>query len=300
SLGRPIANSEVHVLDAQLEPAPAGLAGEICIGGAGVARGYLNDPALTAQKFVPSPFGDEPGKRLYRTGDIGSVDAAGALRFIGRADHQVKLRGYRIELGEVESVLSRHPKVDRCVAVVREDAPGEPRLVAYFVPRERGPRVSAAALREHARACLPEFMVPSVFVQLVKLPQTRNGKIDRGALPAPEHAPQRPETRYVEPGSDAEKKIADIWMQVLNVDKVGTRDNFFDLGGHSLLMVQVHSRLREAFGKELSLVEMFRNPTVQALAAYYTRDEEPGHDSSSRGRSRAHLRRQARRRHIHR
>jgi acyl carrier protein len=288
-IGRPIANTKIFLLDERLNPVPIGVPGELHIGGDGLARGYLNRADLTAERFIPNPFNTGPGARLYKTGDLASYLPDGVIKFLGRTDHQVKLRGFRIELGEIEAALKRGPDVQDGVVVVREDTPGDKRLVAYVV-LARGRESSLGELRGFLKEKLPEYMIPSAFVRLNDLPLTRHGKVDRQSLPAPES--ERPELRasYVEPRTRIEGTIAAIWQEVLRVEKVGVDDNFFDLGGHSLLMVQVHSGLREAFSKEISLIEMFRNPTVGLLARYFAgeRDQQPllqkAHDRAQKRR----------------
>jgi amino acid adenylation domain-containing protein len=275
-IGRPIANTKLFLLDERLNPVPIGVPGELHIGGDGLARGYLNRADMTAEKFIPNPFNAGPGTRLYKTGDLASYLPDGMIRFLGRTDHQVKLRGFRIELGEIEAALKRGPDVQDGVVIVREDTPGDKRLVAYVV-LARGRESSLGELRDFLKEKLPEYMIPSAFVRLNDLPLTRHGKVDRQSLPAPES--ERPELRasYVAPKTRIEGTIAAIWQEVLRVEKVGVDDNFFDLGGHSLLMVQVHSKLREAFSKEISLIEMFRNATVGSLARYFAGegDQQP-------------------------
>ncbi|HEX2077170.1 MAG TPA: amino acid adenylation domain-containing protein, partial [Longimicrobium sp.] len=258
SIGAPVANTRVYVLDRYLSPVPAGVPGELYIGGAGVARGYLGRPGLSAEKFVPDPFAAEPGARLYRTGDLARWRPDGTLEFLGRNDHQVKVRGLRIELGEIEAALRGHGSVADCVVMARADA-GEQRLVAYVVGG-----VEAAELRAHLRRSLPEYMVPSAFVFLDALPLTPNGKVDRKALPAPELAPA--EDRYVAPRTPVEEVLAGIWAEVLRLERVGANDSFFELGGHSLLATRVVSRVRELFGVELPLRALFEGPTVAELA----------------------------------
>ncbi len=288
-IGRPIANAKIFLLDERLNPVPLGVPGELHIGGDGLARGYLNRANLTAEKFIPNPFNAEPGARLYKTGDLASYLPDGMIKFLGRTDHQVKLRGFRIELGEIEAALKRAPDVRDGVVVVREDTPGDKRLVAYVV-QARGRALSIGELRDFLKEKLPEYMIPSAFVRLNDLPLTRHGKVDRQSLPAPES--DRPELRasYVAPKTSIEGTIAAIWQEVLRVEKVGVNDNFFDLGGHSLLMVQVHSKLREAFSKEISLIEMFRNATVGSLARYFAGegDQQPllqkAHDRAQKRR----------------
>ena len=279
-VGRPIANTRVHVLDRRLEPLPAGAYGEIYIGGDGVARGYHGRADLTAERFVPDPWGGVPGARLYRTGDIGRYLEDGAVDFRGRADLQVKIRGFRIEPGEIEAALGRQPGVRQAAVVAREDAPGEKRLVAYVVPRP-GATLTLGELGGSLRAHLPEHMVPSAFVVLDDLPLTPGGKVDRRALPAPEARALRPDAAFAEPQTEIEQVVARIWREVLRRDRVGLDDNFFDLGGHSLLLIQVSARLTEAFGREIPVVDMFRHTTVSALAAYLAqagRDDAPAAD----------------------
>ncbi|MEC4812231.1 MAG: amino acid adenylation domain-containing protein [Scytonema sp. PMC 1069.18] len=266
-IGRPIANTELYVLNQYYQPMPIGVVGELYIGGAGLARGYLNQPELTALKFIPNPFSNEPGARLYKTGDLARYRPDGNLEFLGRSDHQVKVRGYRIELGEIEGLLRQYPEVQEAVVLMREDVPGNQRLVAYFVANtEAAPTTSD--LRKFLKEQLPEYMVPSAFVQLRVLPLTTNGKLDRRALPVPNGERPELEEVYVAPLSEMERVIATVWQEVLYVDKVGVNDNFFDLGGHSLLMVQVNNKLQEVLNRHLSIVEMFQNPTISSLAQY--------------------------------
>ncbi|HLL48570.1 MAG TPA: amino acid adenylation domain-containing protein, partial [Longimicrobiaceae bacterium] len=260
-VGGPIQNLTFFVLDAALGPVPVGLPGELYIGGVGVARGYLGRPALTAEKFVPDPFAGA-GARMYRTGDRARWLEGGNLLILGRADNQVKVRGYRVELGEIEAALRKHEAVSGCVVVLREDVPGDRRLVAYVVP-EAG-EVDAAELREHLRRSVPEYMVPSAFVPLEALPNTTTGKFDPRSLLAPEYGGA--EERYVEPRTATERVLAGIWAEVLRLERVGSGDGFFDLGGHSLLAMQVVSRAREAFGVEVPLRTLFEAQTVAALA----------------------------------
>jgi acyl carrier protein len=249
----------VYVLDAAGRPAPVGVAGELFVGGVGVARGYLGRPGLTAERFVPDPFSAEGGARLYRTGDRVRWAAGGELEFLGRVDEQVKVRGFRIEPGEIEGALRRSGGVADCVVVVREDVPGEKRLVAYVVGG-----VEAGALREHLLRELPEYMVPSAFVPLDSLPLTPNGKLDRKALPAPDFAPA--EERYVAPRTPTEEVLAEIWAETLRLERVGATESFFELGGHSLLATRVVSQVRAVFDIELPLRALFEGPTVAELA----------------------------------
>ncbi|HET7460393.1 MAG TPA: amino acid adenylation domain-containing protein, partial [Longimicrobium sp.] len=260
-LGRPISNTRAYVLDAWGEPVPPGVAGELHLGGAGVARGYLGRPALTAERFVADPFG-APGERLYRTGDLVCWRTDGTLEFLGRNDHQVKVRGYRIEPGEIEARLLEHPAVREAVVVAREDAPGDRRLVAYCVTAEP---VEVEDLRAHLGERLPEHMVPAAYLRLDALPLNPNGKVDRAALPAPE-GDAFARRGYQAPAGGTEEVLAGIWSEVMGVERVGRWDDFFLLGGHSLLAVQVISRVRQALGAEIALREVFAAPVLADLA----------------------------------
>jgi amino acid adenylation domain-containing protein len=271
-IGGPVPNGRAYVLDGEMRPLPIGARGELYVGGTGVARGYLGRPELTAERFVPDPFSAEPGARLYRTGDVVRWRRTGELEFVGRADDQVKVRGFRIELGEIEGVLLRHPAVRDAVVAAREDEPGRTRLVGYVVAAASDRAPSVAELRAHLKAELPEHMVPAAFVVLDALPKTGSGKVDRRALPAPD-APTVPAESYVAPETEAERRLAEIWAEVLKVERVGTRDDFFALGGHSLLATQVISRVRQAFGAELPLRAVFERPTVGELAALLPADD---------------------------
>ncbi len=265
AIGRPIANTQTYLLDRSLEPVPVGVAGELYVGGAGLARGYLNRPELTAEKFVPNPFGDEPGARLYRTGDLARYLPDGNIEFLGRIDHQVKIRGMRIEPGEVEATLGQHPAVRQSVVVARENVSVEKYLVAYIIP-EQNAAPATSELRRFMNHRLPEHMVPSAFVLLEALPLTPNGKVDRRALPTPGPSSFRVENAYEAPRTPLEEALAAIWTEVLGVERVGIHDDFFELGGHSLLATQVVSRLRDAFRVELPLRCLFETPTVAQLA----------------------------------
>ncbi|GEB62522.1 hypothetical protein SGA01_81270 [Streptomyces gardneri] len=266
-IGSPIANTEALVMDRFGGPAPIGVPGELWIGGAGVARGYWNRPELTGEVFVPHPFSEEPGARVYRTGDLVRWLPDGNLEFLGRIDQQVKLRGLRIELGEIESALSGHEDVAAAVVIVREDSPGDKRLVGYCVPAA-GREPSVAALRARLRESLPDYMVPNWFVLLDALPLTPNGKVDRKALPEPEG--DRPETddAYVAPRTEVERIIAGIWSEVLGIDRIGVHDNFFHLGGHSLLATRVINQIDLLTGLEVSLRKFFLAPTVADVSAH--------------------------------
>ncbi|MBW4546343.1 MAG: amino acid adenylation domain-containing protein [Symplocastrum torsivum CPER-KK1] len=263
-IGRPIANMQIYLLNKYLNPVPIGVPGEIHIGGAGIARGYLNRPELTNQKFIPNPFSDEPGQRLYKTGDLARYLSDGNIEFLGRLDHQVKIRGFRIELGELESTLLQHPSVRETAVIAREDIPSDKRLVAYIVPNpEQTPTIDG--LRRFLKQKLPDYMVPSAFVLLNTLPLTPNGKVDRRALPVPDQSRPDQSVKFMAPRTSIEQQLADIWAEVLRLEQVGVHDNFFELGGHSLLATQVISRLRQAFGVELPVRALFEAPTVADL-----------------------------------
>jgi len=278
SIGRPIANTQVHVVDRHGGLVPPGVAGELWIGGAGVVRGYWQRADLTAERFVPDRFGGATGARLYRTGDLVRRMADGRIEFLGRLDHQVKIRGFRIELGEIEAALAACAGVREAVVLAREDAPGDKRLVAYVVAQP-GRTLAVAELRAKLAERLPEFMVPSAFVTLDALPLTPNGKVNRRALPAPDRARKASESSYAAPGNALEQTIAAIWQEALQLERVGANDNFFDLGAHSLMMVEVNGKLREALQREISIIQMFRHPTVAQLARALgtVAEEKPTH-----------------------
>jgi amino acid adenylation domain-containing protein len=279
-LGRPIAGTRAYVLDLALNPVPAGVPAELYLAGVQLARGYLGRPELTAERFVPDPFSSEPGARLYRTGDRVRWRADAQLEFFGRMDQQVKLRGFRIEPGEIESVLLRQAGVREAVVVVREDVPGNPQLVAYLVPAAAEEALDPALLRAQLRAELPEYMVPSAFVQLQAVPLTPNGKVDRRALPAPEQGAAGAE--YVGPSTPIEEVLCGIWAEVLGRERVGVTEHFFEIGGHSLLATRVLSRVREALGTELPTSALFEAPTLAGLA----RAVEAARQAPTQGRPR--------------
>ncbi|BCN02235.1 hypothetical protein RPSA_47710 (plasmid) [Ralstonia solanacearum] len=268
-IGRPIANTQIYVLDAYRQPVPLGVTGEIYIGGAGVARGYLNRPELTAERFVVNPFHGEGRERMYRTGDLGRWLPDGSLEYQGRADAQVKLRGFRIELGEIEARLLQCAGVSEAVVALREDAPGEPRLVAYYVSDEA---IEAQTLREQLQASLPEYMVPAAYVRLERLPLTPNGKLDRKELPAPEGQAYA-STAYEAPQGEVEVALAGIWQTLLGVERVGRHDDFFTLGGHSLQAVRLVAQVRTQLGAELGLTELFAQPSLSAVAQAIVRGQ---------------------------
>ena len=314
-IGCPIANVQVYILDQALQPLPLGVPGELHISGVQVARGYLNRPELTAEKFIPNPFRTQgvgtreeqiqnlrsqnssefripnsefriPFSRLYKTGDLARYRPDGTLEFLGRIDHQVKIRGFRIELGEVEAALTQHPNVHEAVVLARTDEPGAQQLVAYIVPTVETDttnelRISSDRLRADLKARLPGYMVPSLFLQLEALPLTANGKVNRQQLPAPKQTRPDLEAAYIPPQSDLEQLIAAVWQTVLPVDKIGIHDNFFDVGGHSLLLVQVHSQLQEQIDLPLTIMDLFKYPTVSTLAQYLSSQQQPQSEAHS-------------------
>jgi amino acid adenylation domain-containing protein len=312
-IGRPIANTQIYLLDRQLQPAPVGVPAELYIGGVQLARGYHRRPDLTAERFVPNPFVKDEGGRLkaeerqfilhpssfilYKTGDLARYRPDGAIEFLGRRDHQVKLRGFRIELGEIEATLAQHPAVRETVVLVRADIADDQRLVAYVVEgsgvRDQGseeastehltpdPRSLIPVLRDFLAERLPAYMIPAAFVLLDALPTTPNGKIDRAALPAPGHARSAPEDTFVAPRTGVEQEVASIWSELLGVERVGVNDNFFALGGHSLLMTQVVSRIWAALDVEMPIQSFFQDPTVAGLALKITQLRAAQHDDST-------------------
>ncbi|MEQ8888746.1 MAG: LLM class flavin-dependent oxidoreductase, partial [Sandaracinaceae bacterium] len=287
AIGTPIANTQLYVLDERRQPVPVGVPGELYIGGDGVTRGYWKREDLTAERFVADPFrGGEA--RMYRTGDEVRWREDGHLEFLGRMDHQVKLRGYRIELGEIEARLRLHDSVREAVVIAREDTPGDKRLVGYLVTDGT---FDAAALKAHLGETLPDFMVPAHLVKMDRFPLTPNKKIDRKALPRPEAAVTRAE-EHVAPAGEVEEKIAGVWKRILGLSEVGTRDNFFELGGHSLLAVQAHREIAEATGAKLTVTDIFRFPTIQALADHLEGDGG-GNEALQKSADRAAARRQA-------
>ena len=297
-IGRPVANTQLYILDRGMNPVPIGVPGELHIGGAQVARGYVNRPDLTEERFVRDPFSQSPNARLYKTGDLARYLSDGNIEFLGRLDHQVKIRGLRIELGEIESVLTRHPAVRDAVVLAREDPSGDKRLVAYMVCAFPSPP-DTRELRDHLKRDLPDYMVPTIFVWMDALPLTGSGKIDRRSLPAPE-GQRRSTAVYRPPAGGLQKTIAEVWAGLLQVEQVGIDDNFFDLGGHSLLIMQAHQRLCEISDKPLSVADMFRFPTVAALAQHLSQsvgyDEMRAHVAAGKSEDRANARRAAIRR----
>ena len=281
-IGRAIGNTEIYILDKHQNLVPVGVPGELHIGGAGLARGYWHRPDLTKEKFIPSPIPPQSplskggrGDRLYKTGDLVRYKTEGKIEFLGRIDHQVKIRGFRIELGEIEVLLKQHPQVRETVVVARTDIANDSRIVAYIVIQENiTPSVNK--LREFLQAKLPDYMLPSAFVVLDALPLTPNGKINRRALPVPESLRPELTTTYQAPQSATEQKIAKLWQEVLHLDQVGIHDNFFDLGGHSLLLLEVNQKLNKSLPRDLSVVEMFQHPTIASLAQHLTQNSDSG------------------------
>jgi acyl carrier protein len=260
-----MANQQVYILDANRQPVPVGVPGELWIAGEGVARGYWKRGELTQEKFAADPF--RAGNRMYRTGDLVRYRPNGVIDFLGRVDHQVKIRGHRIELGEIEAALMQHSDVRQAVVVLRADNPDDPQLAAYLVPA--GAESPAPnALRDFLKQKLPDHMVPALYVTLDKLPLTPNGKVDRKALPAPEGSRVKPESAFIAPTGNVEQTVAAIWKDILRAEQIGVDDNFFDFGGHSLQVVQVQNRLRETLGADVPVLKLFQFPTIRTLAKF--------------------------------
>ncbi|MGR9052581.1 MAG: non-ribosomal peptide synthetase, partial [Gammaproteobacteria bacterium] len=269
TIGKPIANVRAYIVDRTLQPVPVGVVGELLIGGAGITRGYLGRPEASAEKFVPDPFG-AAGERLYKTGDLARYRSDGDIEFVGRIDHQVKLRGYRIELGEIEACLTACPGIAAAAVTLREDSPGNPRLVAYIVAEASG-APDADAVKARLKRSLPEYMVPTAYATLDALPLNANGKADRSKLPAPDLEARRDDA-YQAPRDEAEAAVADVWREILGVERISIHDDFFDLGGHSLAGVQVTAKIQELFGIDVPVNVLFEAPTVaqfvDRVAAY--------------------------------
>jgi amino acid adenylation domain-containing protein len=263
-IGTPIQNTKIYLLDSNLNLVPTGMPGELYISSVQLARGYLNRPDLTAEKFIPDPFCEQPGSRMYRTGDLAHMLPDGDLEFLGRIDHQVKLRGFRIELGEIEALLTRHPVVKDAAVILREDTPGNKYLAAYFIAGNSA-AVDKSALQAYLNEHLPEYMVPGVYVALDHFPMTANGKVDRKNFPAPGES-DRPAGQYQAPATPTEELLANLWRELLGQTQIGALDNFFELGGHSLLATQLASRIRDAFGAEIALRDLFENPVLADVA----------------------------------
>jgi amino acid adenylation domain-containing protein len=266
-IGRPMSNVRIYIFDKQLRPVPIGVAGELHIGGVAPGRGYLKRPDLTAEKFIPDSFSEQGGEYLYKTGDLARYRSDGAIEFLGRLDHQAKIRGMRLEVAEVEASLCQHPAVREAVVLAQKITAGNKSLVAYVVSKQE-PLPTGDELRNYLRQKLPEYMVPAAFVVLTELPLLSNGKLNRRALPRPKKLVSQPEAVYIAPESDLEQTIASIWQQVFNIDRVNIHANFFDLGGNSLLVAKVHSKLRAAVNRDIQVMELFKHTTIHSLAKY--------------------------------
>ncbi|MFB2836725.1 non-ribosomal peptide synthetase, partial [Floridanema evergladense] len=294
-IGRPIANTQIYILDRYRKPVPIGVPGELHIGGVSLARGYLNRPELTSEKFITNPFGDRgqvlgcreeefpqpltptpQPPRLYKTGDLARYLPDGNIEYLGRIDNQVKIRGFRIELGEIEVILGQHPQVQAAAAIVREDTPGDKRLVAYITSQPSATPTSSE-LRQYLKAKLPDYMVPSAYVLLETLPLTPSGKVDRRALPEP--SDRSSSDTIVLPRNPVELKLAQIWSTTLKLDLVGVKDNFFDLGGHSLLIPYLMAQIKQAFNNDIPLATLLQNPTIEQLATVVQKDADTRSDS---------------------
>jgi amino acid adenylation domain-containing protein len=275
-LGRPLGNTQIYILDTDLHPIPLTVPGEIYIGGENLARGYQDCPEMTAERFIPNPFSDAPGARLYRTGDSARFLPDGNVEFLGRIDRQVKIRGYRVELEEIEGLLRQHPAVRDAVTVILKTAPGIEQLTAYVVCQDREAKI-VEQLRGYLRENLPEHMLPTAFVLLDALPLAPSGKVDRRALPLPGISDSEPETSYVAPQNELEQVIAGVWQEMLQVERLSVRDNLFDLGGHSLILLQIQSKLRIVLNRSISIIEMFEHPTVSSLAKHLSRQQDEPH-----------------------
>jgi acyl-coenzyme A synthetase/AMP-(fatty) acid ligase/acyl carrier protein len=281
-VGRPIRNTQVYILDRNLQPAPIGAPGELHIGGLLLARGYFDRPDATAERFAPNPYSLKPGARIYKTGDMARYLPDSNIEFLGRNDNQVKIRGFRVELNEIESALSRHPFLRDVAVIAREHSRGEKRVLAYVVAApDHNP--TTGELRSFLREELPEYMMPSAFISMDALPLTPNGKVDRAALPAPDGVRPTLEVDYAPPRTTLEQEITRAWQEALNVEAVGIHDNFFDLGGHSLSIIQLRNKLQSSIGKELTIAELFAYPTVNSLAEHISAEasQPPPAQSSS-------------------
>jgi amino acid adenylation domain-containing protein len=272
-IGRPIANTQAYILDGYLQPVPIGICGELHIGGDCLAKGYFHRPDLTIEKFIANPFSNDPNSRLYKTGDLARYLPDGNIEYISRIDNQVKIRGFRIELGEIEALLAQHAGIRELAVIAREDIHGDKRLVAYVVPQQERPQIGE--LRSFLQEHLPNYMVPNFFVFLDTLPLTPNGKIDRRALPAPDLSNQESAEIFVAAQDDLERELTEIWERVLGVEAIGIRDNFFDLGGHSLMAVSLFSQIEQTFGKNLPLATLFKAPTIEQLASFLRQEKPP-------------------------
>jgi amino acid adenylation domain-containing protein len=291
TIGRPIANTRLYIVDNSYTPAPVGAAGELLVGGVGLARGYLKRPELTAEKFVPDCFGKEPGARLYRTGDLARYLPDGRVEFLGRIDHQVKIRGHRIEVGDIEAAIMQHPSALQCVVLVREKTAANKSLIAY-IAADKKDAIDAAEMRQFLNKKLPSYMIPSAFVVLESFPLTPNGKVDYKLLRDSENFKAASTVNYAAPQNDIERVIADIWQEALEIEKVGIFDNFFELGAHSLLLLKARAKLQERLDRELPLVALFEYPTINALAGHISKAQETT-EPLRRNQGRAARRKQA-------
>jgi acyl carrier protein len=280
-LGRPMGKMRAYVMSEWMEVTGVGEAGELYIGGAGVGRGYLGRSEQTAEKYVPDPYSEIGGERLYRTGDVARYRPDGAIEFLGRVDNQIKIRGFRIEIGEIETALVSHPSVREAAVLAREDTPGDKRLIAYVVCARHQWSIVSNELRGYLKERLPEYMLPLAFIQMEALPLSPNGKVDRRALPVPEQVKAVPASAQIMPRTPLEEILCGIWQEVLKTEQVGVTDNFFELGGHSLLVTQIISRVREIFRIELPVRKLFDAVTIEQLASVIVENEtKPGQAES--------------------
>jgi len=283
-IGQQISNTQVYILNQSLKPVTIGVAGELYVGGDGLARGYLHNPILTSEKFIRNPLNSSSSEYLYKTGDLAKYLADGNIDFLCRIDSQVKIRGFRIELTEIESILIQHPDIREVVVIAREDQIGNKQLVAYVVPENPvsdNNSISTTTLRASLREKVPDYMIPAAFVILDAIPLNPNGKLDRKNLPAPTVDIFRGEQAFIAPINPMETLIANVWSQVLVLERVGVNDNFFDIGGNSLLVIQVHNRLQQMLNRDISIVDLFRYTTIKALAEYLTIDRD-NHDRNQK------------------
>lgn len=291
-IGRPVANTQIYILDALMHPLPIGVPGELYIGGIQVARGYANRPDLTHERFVPDPFNKTAGARLYKTGDLCRYLPDGAIEYLGRMDFQVKIRGLRIELGEIESILAQHPQVREAVVAALQDEYGSNRLVGYVIPAKEE-NIKIETLREFLEEKLPAYMVPEIFVLLNAFPLTSSGKTDRKALPKPDTSRPELEQTFVPPSNDMERKLSDIWCKILKLDKVGIHDKFFSLGGNFLRLIQTAAKIKEEFNIDIPVAKMLQYTTVHLLADYIAGNKTPDQQDYLKTQERAKRRKAA-------
>jgi acyl carrier protein len=285
-IGHPVWNTKIYILDRYNRVQPIGVPGELCLWGVGLARGYLNNPEMTAEKFLSVSHRSYISKRIYKTGDLARWLSDGSIEFFGRMDHQVKIRGFRIEIGEIETRLSAHPEIKKAVVIDRDNGKGDKYLCAYIVAGSVSVTPDAAALRDYLSEILPIFMIPSYFVLLERIPLTSNGKVDRKALPAPGISTGE---EYLAPGNEIEEQLVEIWSEVLNIEKeiIGVKDNFFDLGGNSLKVMQLNSKLKKIYERDMAAVKMFKYPTIRSFAGYINAalNQDLIQDETNRSRS---------------